>query len=185
MLPRLNGWTKSRLAMVKSWEMQLSSCISNIYLQIARLTFVGWYVFIRTVNEQPNVGWQRLSFQEWLYRKAEQNAHREILAFSMMILGMNLLMGGLNMTVITAGGSNLFFYVTQQSLSQSAILGLALTIMGFLIISAGFVPVVHYDRQRPWHLSEVEKSTRSKNRKVTVRTPDELLKGLADESSEN
>jgi hypothetical protein len=103
----------------------------------------------------------------------------------MMILGMNLLMGGLITTVITAGGSNLFFYVTQQPLSQSAVLGLALTITGFLILSAGFVLVVHYDRQRSWHLTEIEKSTRSRNRKVTVRTPDEFLKGLADESSEN
>lgn len=126
-----------------------------------------------------------MSFQEWLYRKAEQNAHNEILAFLMMILGMNLLMGGLITTVITAGGSNLFFYVTQQPLSQSAVLGLALTITGFLILSAGFVLVVHYDRQRSWHLTEIEKSTRSRNRKVTVRTPDEFLKGLADESSEN
>jgi heme/copper-type cytochrome/quinol oxidase subunit 1 len=124
-----------------------------------------------------------LSFQEWLYRKAEQNAHSEILAFLMMVLGMNLLMGGLIVTVITAGEPNLLFYLTQP-LSQSAVLGLILTITGFLVLSAGFIMVVHYDRQRSWHLKEIEKSTHFRNRKITIKTQDELLKGLADESSE-
>lgn len=103
----------------------------------------------------------------------------------MMILGMNLLMGGLIVTVITAGGPNLLFYVAQQPLSQSAVLGLALTVTGFLVLLAGFVLVVHYDRQRSWHLKEIEKSTRLRNRKVALKTADELLKGLADESSGN
>lgn len=102
----------------------------------------------------------------------------------MMVLGMNLLMGGLIVTVITAGGPNLLFYLTQQPLSQSAVLGLFLTVTGFLILSAGFVLVVHYDRQRSWHLNEIEKSTRLRNRKVTIRTQDELLKALADQNSE-
>jgi hypothetical protein len=124
-----------------------------------------------------------LSFQEWLYRKAEQNAHNEILAFLMMILGVNLLMGGLIVTVITAGGPNLLLYFTQQPLGDSAILGLVLTVTGFLILSASFVLVVHYDKQRSWHLKEIEKSTRPKGRKAIVRTPDELLKELAGESS--
>jgi hypothetical protein len=102
----------------------------------------------------------------------------------MMILGMNLLMGGLIVTVIATGGSNLLFYITQQSLNQSAVLGLALTVTGFLILSSGFVLVVHYDRQRSWHLNEIEKSTRPRNRKITIKTPDELVEGLTDESSE-
>ena len=123
--------------------------------------------------------WQRLSFQEWLYRKAEQNAHSEILAFLMMVLGMNLLIGGLITTVITAGASNLLFYVTQP-LSQSSVVGLVLTITGFLILSAGFVLVVHYDRQRSWHLKQIEKSAPLRNRKTTIKTADELLKELAD-----
>jgi len=102
----------------------------------------------------------------------------------MMILGMNLLMGGLILTVITAGGPNLLFYVTQQPLTQSAVLGLDLTITGFLILSASFVLVVHYDRQRSWHLKEIEKSTGLRNKKVTIKTADELIKELAGENKE-
>jgi hypothetical protein len=102
----------------------------------------------------------------------------------MMILGMNLLMGGLVVTVIATGGPNLLLYLTQQPLNQSAVLGLALTITGFLILVSGFVLVVHYDRQRSWHLNEIEKSTRPKSRKITIKTPDELIEGLTEESSE-
>jgi hypothetical protein len=51
-----------------------------------------------------------LSFPDWLYRKAEQNAQSEILAFLMMVLGMNLLMGGLIVTVIAACDPNLLFH---------------------------------------------------------------------------
>ena len=120
-----------------------------------------------------------------LYRKAEQNAHSEILAFLMMVLGMNLLMESLIVTVITAGGPNLLFHITQQRLSQSAVPGLILTITGFLILSATFVLVVHYDRERSWHLKEIEKSTRLRNRKVTTTTADELVNEYANESSGN
>ena len=101
-----------------------------------------------------------------------------------MILGVNLLMGGLIVTVITAGGPNLLLYFTQP-LGDSAILGLVLTVTGFLILSVSFVLVVHYDKQRSWHLKEIAKSTRPKGRKVVVRTPDELLKELAGQGSED
>ena len=47
--------------------------------------------------------WGLLSFEDWLYRKSEQNAHSEILSFLMMVMGVNILVGGLVVTVITVG----------------------------------------------------------------------------------
>jgi len=88
-------------------------------------------------------------------------------------------------TVITVGGPNLLLYVTQQPLSQSTILGFTLTATGFLILLAGFVLVVHYDKQRSWHLKEIEKPTRLRSRKVALKTADEILKEYANESSGN
>jgi hypothetical protein len=122
-----------------------------------------------------------LSYEEFLYRKAEQNAHSEILAFLMMTLGMNLLIGGLIVTIMAAGQLNLFPYMLQQPLNQSATLGLILTLTGFSILLAGFILVINYDRQRSWHLSQIEKSTRLKSRKITIRTPDEILERLTEE----
>jgi hypothetical protein len=119
-----------------------------------------------------------LSFEDWLYKKAEQNAHSEILSFLMMVLGMNLLIGGLIVTIIVVGQPNLFLFVIQQPLNQSAALGLILTVTGFAILSAGFMMVIYYDRQRTWHLREIEKSTKIKNRKITVKTTNEILEEL-------
>jgi hypothetical protein len=69
----------------------------------------------------------------------------------------------------------------QQPLSQSATLGVILTLSGFSILSAGFILVIHYDRQRSWHLSQIEKSTKLKSRKITIRTANEILEGLTEE----
>jgi uncharacterized BrkB/YihY/UPF0761 family membrane protein len=100
-----------------------------------------------------------LSFEDWLYRKAEQNAHNEILAFLMTILGMNLLVGGLLVTLITMGQLTLLPLLNQQPLSQSATLGFILTVVGFCVLSTGFVLVIHYDRERSWFIGETAKST--------------------------
>ncbi|MGB8779620.1 MAG: hypothetical protein WCD81_03105 [Candidatus Bathyarchaeia archaeon] len=68
----------------------------------------------------------------------------------MMTLGMNLLIGGLIVTIMAVGQLNLFPFMLQQPLSQSGTLGLILTFFGFSILSAGFILVIHYDRQRSW-----------------------------------
>jgi hypothetical protein len=122
-----------------------------------------------------------LSYEDFLYRKAEQNAHSEILAFLMMILGMNLLMGGLIVTIMAVGQLNLFPFMLQQPLTQSATLGMILTFSGFSILLVGFILVINYDRQRSWHLSQIEKSTKLKSRKITIRTADEILETLNEE----
>jgi hypothetical protein len=46
--------------------------------------------------------------ENWLHRKAEENARNEILAFLMIILGVNLLTGGLLAIIIAAGEPNWF-----------------------------------------------------------------------------
>jgi hypothetical protein len=98
----------------------------------------------------------------------------------MMTLGMNLLIGGLIVTIIAVGQLNLFPFMFQQALSQSAALGLILTLSGFFILSAGFVLVIKYDRQRSWHLSQIEKSTKLKSRKISIITTNEILEGLTE-----
>lgn len=119
--------------------------------------------------------WWQLSFENWLYRKAEQNAHNEIIAFLMMVLGMNLLLGGLIVTIIVTGEPNLFFFLIQPPLKHPAVLGLVLTAAGFTVLCVGFVLVVHYDRERSWYMGETEKSTSFRKKKqTTVKTASEI-----------
>jgi hypothetical protein len=73
------------------------------------------------------------------------------------------------------GQPNLFPLMFQQPLSQSAALGLILTLSGFFILSAGFILVINYDRQRSWHLRQIEKLTQLKSRKISIRTTDEIF----------
>jgi len=117
--------------------------------------------------------------------KAEQNAHNEILAFLMMIVGVNLLVGGLIVTVMTVGEPIINPFNVQQMLSYSSILGLILTISGFSIISAGFILVIHYDRKRTWHLKEIEKTTALKNRRIHIRSSEQILDELVHEGKKD
>jgi len=121
-----------------------------------------------------------LSFEDWLYRKSEQNAHSEILAFLMVVLGVNILVGGLVVTIITVGQASLLFSMFSQPLNSSTVLGLVLTLVGFCLLCAGFVLVVYYDRERSWYLGEIEKSTQIKNRKIAIRTAHGILEELVE-----
>lgn len=111
-------------------------------------------------------------------RKAEQNAHSEILAFLMMILGMNLLMGGLIVTSIAVGEPVWFTFLVELPMSGSAVPRLILTFVGFAVIIVGFMLVVHYDRQRSWFLREIERSSLIKNRRITVQSAHDALEEL-------
>jgi hypothetical protein len=120
-----------------------------------------------------------LSFEDWLYRKADQNAHNEILAFLMMIMGINLLIGGLVVTVIVVGEPIILPFIIQQPPSQSATIGFTLTLAGFAILAVGFILVVHYDRERSWYVGETTKSTMYRKKKPTAKTLDQTLQELA------
>ena len=121
-----------------------------------------------------------MSIEDWHNIKAEQNAQSEILAFLLMIVGVNLLMGGLIVTVMMVGEPIVNPFIIQQTLNYSTVLGLIFTIAGFSIISAGFILVIHYDRKRTWHIKEIEKATKLKSRKISLKSTKEMLEELSE-----
>jgi len=98
----------------------------------------------------------------------------------MVVLGVNILVGGLVVTIITVGQASLLFSMFSQPLNSSTVLGLVLTLVGFCLLCAGFVLVVYYDRERSWYLGEIEKSTQIKNRKIAIRTAHGILEELVE-----
>lgn len=99
----------------------------------------------------------------------------------MMILGMNLLIGGLLVTILVAGEPISLPFITQQPLSQTVMLGFTLTVMGFIVLAAGFILVIHYDRQRTWYVGETTKSTPFKKGKNHVKPLREIIQEYAED----
>ena len=92
--------------------------------------------------------------------KAEESAHNEILAYLTIILGATFLIGGFLETIIIAESPQWFLMLPYQQLSHpSVVLGLILTILGFVLISAGFILSVHYDRKKVWYVSQLDESS--------------------------
>jgi hypothetical protein len=126
------------------------------------------------------LGGVSLSFEDWLYRKSEQNAHSEIMAFLLVVLSVNLLLGGLVVTVLTVGQQTLLPFLVVQTSGASSVLGLILTVAGFCLLCLGFILVVYYDKERSWYLGEIDRSTQLKNRKVKVKTAHDVLEELVE-----
>jgi len=120
-----------------------------------------------------------LSYTDWLQGKAEESAHNEILAFLVVILGINISIGGLIVTVMILGGPNLLYFLTQQPINVSVALGPILTFLGFFMASTGFVLTFHHDRKRSWYLSEIQKSSVFGKKKAESRTANEVMEEYA------
>ncbi|MDH5459793.1 MAG: hypothetical protein OEW71_01995 [Candidatus Bathyarchaeota archaeon] len=118
-----------------------------------------------------------MSFEGWLHRKAEENAHNEILAFLLMILGVNLLMGGLLTTLIIFGELTVLLHPYRLPPSFSVYSSFILSVVGFAVLFAGFILVLYYNRKRLWFVNEIEKS--AIRRKIAPKTAIEILQEYA------
>ncbi|MEM1551226.1 MAG: hypothetical protein QXH03_00965 [Candidatus Bathyarchaeia archaeon] len=114
--------------------------------------------------------------EDWLRRKAEENAHNEILALLLVILGVNFLTTGLLVAFYSLGEEWWQLFLTFRRLqSATAILGLILTAAGFTISSAGFILVIHYDRKKSWYRKQLEDSSMVKRWRTDAKTVDQIL----------
>jgi uncharacterized membrane protein len=115
--------------------------------------------------------------EDWLHRKAEENAHNEILAFLLMVLGMNLLMGGLLMSLIVAGELTVILQPSNLPPSSTAYSGFILTVVGFFVMFSGFTLTIYYSRKRLWYITQIERS--SLRMKVTPKTANTIVEEYA------
>lgn len=78
----------------------------------------------------------------------------------MLVMGVNLLVGGLLVIIVVMGESSALLSLPYIPLQvSSAQLGLLLAIVGFVVLVAGFALVVHYDRRKTWYIKKIEKSS--------------------------
>jgi hypothetical protein len=117
-----------------------------------------------------------LSYTDWLHRKADESAHNEVLAFLTVILGINIAVGGLIVTIIMLGAPDFLGFLTQRPIDLSVALGPILSFVGFFITSVGFVLTFYHDRKRAWYQGEMQKSSIYEKTKSSTKTPEEVLK---------
>lgn len=99
-------------------------------------------------------------FKDYLERKSDECGQNEILSYLTIVLGAVFLVGGLLVTVIVTESPNWFLLLPYELRSyRSSLLGLILTVLGFALISAGFILSVFYDRKRVWYLGQLKKSS--------------------------
>jgi len=117
-----------------------------------------------------------LSWEEFWHRRAEENAHNEVLAYLTMLLGVVLLVGGLLITIIVTENPTWIILLPYQLPSnRSAMLALILTTAGFALLSVGFVLVISYDQKRSWYIKQIEKATKYRKKRIDPETLSKLL----------
>ena len=117
-----------------------------------------------------------MSYTDWLRRKADESAHNEVLAFLTVVLGINVAIGGLIVTIIMLGGPYFLTFLTQRRLDLSVALGPILSFLGFFTTSVGFVLTFYHDRKRAWYQSEMQKSSVYEKKKSGAKTTEEVLR---------
>lgn len=129
-----------------------------------------------------------MSFRDYLNRKAEESAHNEILSYLTIIMGVTLLVGGLIETIIMSESPHWLLLLPYPRLSYPpSLLGLVLTNLGFTLVSAGFILVIHYDRKRSWYLNQLEESStlEKEKEKLSRKTPKQILEEYEKRYSKN
>lgn len=98
-----------------------------------------------------------------------------------MILGAVFLVGGLLETIIVAESPRWFLLVPyKQSPQPSGLLGLILTILGFVLVSSGGILVFFYDRKRTWYLNQLEESSvlMKEKEKLSRKSQEQILEEI-------
>lgn len=124
-----------------------------------------------------------MSFGNFLYRKADEYAHNEIISFFVIILGMIMLVGGFLVTLAVVQEPEwLLFIPYQQFMNRVGIIGLILSLTGFAFLAIGFILVVHYDRKKSWVLDQLGKSKPNQKSASSELKLDRIRKVLEEHS---
>jgi len=101
-----------------------------------------------------------MSITEYLHENAAESRHKEAVGFSLVILGMLLLVGGVLITLITVGDPNwLLFIPWKQTSNPTSLISLFMTLSGFVIMFGGAVYIIFASSKRAGYLSSLKKAS--------------------------
>lgn len=98
-----------------------------------------------------------MSFEEYLHEKAAESRHKESIGFSLIVLGITLLIGGLLTTFITVGNPDWFLFIPWKQTSEpTSMISLSMTLSGFVLAFVGATYIIFASSERSWYLSSLK-----------------------------
>lgn len=132
----------------------LSSYVLNIAYgdfnryKLLRLSFQK--IYVRT-----------MSISEYLHENAAESRHKESVGFSLVILGMVLIVGGLLITLVTIGNPDWFLFIPwKQTSDPTSLISLFMTLGGFVVVFAGAIYIIYASSKRSGYLSSLQKASK-------------------------
>jgi hypothetical protein len=100
-----------------------------------------------------------MSISEYLHENAAESRHKESVGFSLVVLGMVLIVGGLLITLVTVGNPDWFLFIPwKQTSDPTGLISLFMTLSGFVIIFAGAIYIIFASSKRAGYLSSLQKA---------------------------
>lgn len=101
-----------------------------------------------------------MSISEYLHENAAESRHKESVGFSLVVLGMVLIVGGLLITLVTIGNPDWFLFIPwKQTSDPTGLISLFMTLSGFVIIFAGAIYIIFASSKRAGYLSSLKKAS--------------------------
>ena len=88
-----------------------------------------------------------------MHEKAAESRQKECVGFSLLVLGMVMLVGGFLITLITAGNPNWLLFIPWKRTSDlTSLISLCMTLSGFVLAFAGAAYIIFASSERSWYL---------------------------------
>ena len=108
-----------------------------------------------------------MSLRDYLHEKAEESRHNETLGFLIMLIGVNLLVGGILATVVTVENPNWFLFIPYQLTSHPySLVGLSFASIGLVLLVLGMVFSIHSALQRSWYMDRLKEAQKLEAEKI-------------------
>lgn len=100
-----------------------------------------------------------MTLREYLHEKAAESRHKESVGFSLVVLGMILLVGGALITLVTIGNPDWFLFIPwKQTSNPNGMISLFMTLSGFVVSFAGAICIIFASSQRSGYISSLHKA---------------------------
>ncbi len=107
-----------------------------------------------------------IDFTNYLHERAEESRHNESISLLIGVLGAVLLVGGILVTVTTTSNIQWFLFLPYHLTETHGLLGMGLTVIGFVSLIFGIGLAIHYASQRSWYFDELKTAYSSEEDKL-------------------